>query len=201
MAAKLPLTDRPRHLESALGYICRLCELNGYPNFLWLNELYGGDRTSNQTRFDIHGKDLQPLASMAGQPLELIRQITIWPINNDFFHFYGLIIPRIWARSIDRDHSKMCRFCLHEFGYLFGYWDLRHVFECPIHLTPLDWYCRFCNAAIMRQRPSLLRCKRCGRRLDAKYRKAMSSTSVLADWLHPERDSPVRKEVQKALTI
>lgn len=146
---------------------------------------------------DVFGEDLTGLADFIGQPKDALRAISLFPLGEKptAHAFYGLSVPRVAVRGTNK-HRKICRLCLAEFGYAFGYWDLSFATVCPIHLTNLQMWCRWCGRWLQWYWHPWTVCQHCGKSLCAgpkalsAIRRRPIAPSALAEWIHPHLTTP-----------
>lgn len=168
-------TPRPFATESLLGFVLRVCELNGYesPRYVWeLAEVPRGVELAP-------GLPVDGLAAILGQAPDELSRIAYRS------NFEGRGTYKILGHSFGDDlrHTPLrlskpalCPQCIVETGFLDAFWDLSVAVACPVHRCEVVRSCPACGDPLSWGRPGLLRCA-CGASL-ANARAAPASSGL-----------------------
>lgn len=159
MNNKLLVRPKPFPDESFLGYIIRLCEVNGYISPLDVLEAIG----DSNYRFKTYLSDeLQPdLESFALLVQKGYSEPKVQPkpfIDSNYRKFLNSLVK---PKMIQSTRPKFCPLCLQSTAYYRAVWDLPVVTACPIHKCLLITNCPNCTQEFKLRRKYVCKCE-CG---------------------------------------
>jgi hypothetical protein len=153
--------SEPKQDESFLGFILRLCELNGYSDPSWIFEIANlSIKTGSRLNWQPHQitSNLRALSYVTKSSEKLLSDLFYSPLDDTFSNYYGHVLPR---DVIHLNNPKVCPSCISEFGYIRGEWDLSIVTCCRVHARLLVNSCPSCKKSLSWVRSRMNFCK-CG---------------------------------------
>lgn len=156
---KLVVAVPPRPTESLAGYLLRLTEANGYPNFSYVVAA----ATRRWTYAPPAALDPRLLTDVVGLTDLQIKTLTMIPESGGrgLRRIRGIDLPR---SELSVGRPKVCPRCLAEAGCCEAFWDLAQAVACPIHSTVLINECPHCHKPLDWRRGKVGQC-RCGANL------------------------------------
>lgn len=153
---KLVVAVQPRPTESLAGYLLRLTEANGYPNYSYVVAA----ATGGWTYASPAALDPRLLANVVALTDSQIQALSMIPDGEGrgMRRIRGVDLPR-GELSVER--SKVCPRCLAEHGCYEAFWDLAQAVACPIHGTVLVSECPRCHKRLTWRRGKVAECA-CG---------------------------------------
>lgn len=164
MGNKLLIRPNPYYDESLLGYVIRLCEVNGYesPSFV-LKLMEDFHVRYSSALHEAFYQDLASFSKLLQKDFLTARFLLNSHLNNCDARQIGHIFK---PKLVQRFYSKFCPYCLKENKYHRVMWDLNLITVCPIHKCFLVSECPQCNQKISIYRNQVCKCK-CGFDLSA----------------------------------
>jgi len=171
-AVRLVRHPAAKTTESLYGYILRLTEENGYPDWSSIFLLANIPRHERGTAH-IQVSQLAEITNQPEQALELIRYTSP-----------GMSVVRcrllahpLAVTDLRLKTPQICPDCVEEKGYIEAHFDLSFMMGCPIHQKTLLSVCPKCLQPLSWARPALLQCH-CGAFLPESTRTSLSQPEV-----------------------
>lgn len=156
--APLVATPRPSPRETAIGYVLRLTEANGYAG----PAIFLPDEESLAEARVLRGGRADALARLA-----LVDETTASRLEiGGAGHTYRLLGHTVHATDVSIYHHRICPSCIAIDGIYDASWHLRLVTHCPVHRCRLVGSCSQCGRGLCINRQGPGRCK-CGAVLEA----------------------------------
>lgn len=163
---RLLFIAEPFHDESFIGYIMRLCEMNGIPEIRWILRLAGLKKIYDYTyKFSSDFRvDTKILSSISNTDEAKIKSLLYRHEFGRTRHItgnilvFGALVPH---RFVRRENPKICPACLREKNYLRKVWEISLITACPIHHCFLLDNCSNCLNKIEWKRTKISLCH-CG---------------------------------------
>jgi TniQ len=154
---QLPIALEPHDSESGMGYCLRCVQANG-TNLHWLRRAAGVPE--GHVFRSYHAPALATVLQCSESWLETalgstcrMAHITRW---------FGFGQEVFFSNHFRGSRPQLCPRCVHLQGYCERAWELSTVTICPTHRCELIDECRFCQARLRWDRPSVDTCQ-CGR--------------------------------------
>ena len=145
-----------------MGFLLRLCEINGYRRLRWLTKLvgYGRARTvanNNSLRIlsqlsGISAEQLQAFSYAEVQEVREIRRLV------HYCRFGTTLIRRHWLKL---KKARVCPQCLAESAHIRAIWDVKFISACAKHGLALLEQCPRCKRSLSWSRNTVAFCN-CG---------------------------------------
>jgi hypothetical protein len=153
-----PLPRHPRYEEgeSFAGYLCKLCEVNGYPDY-------------NRLLLRVTVRDGK--SALAPVDLDALSKLTLQDVKRLEAGAYtrgekhqraGFLMGNpVNIFELNLNRPVICPICVSEKGIAEAHFDLRFMCGCPDHGIALLQQCPDCSNPLTWRRPKLLECN-CG---------------------------------------
>nr|WP_225589698.1 TniQ family protein [Pseudoxanthomonas sp. PXM01] len=142
-------TPLPNDRETAIGYVLRLTQANGYRSptmFMPKGE---------SAYFINRGGSEQMLQTVAGLTAEQAQRLAITK-EPEGYRVMGQLLK---ARELLLDHHRICPACVEEDGIFDASWHLRCMSHCAKHGLPLIDHCEVCHKGLSMARPGVGVCR------------------------------------------
>lgn len=145
----LVATPVPNDRETAIGYVLRLTQANGYraPTLFIPKEESG--------KLAMRGGSARMLQSVAGLSTDQAQRLAIIR-EPEGYRFLGHLLK---TRELVLDHHRICPACIEEDGIFDASWHLSCTSHCARHGLPLMDHCEACNAGLSLVRPGVGICR------------------------------------------
>jgi hypothetical protein len=148
----LPVTPSPHALESPLGFVLRVAQVNGFTNLALFHRFITSNTIVSTT------SDLSLYVDWLGKDRGLLELMSYNIKSRKRFMFFGRDVP---AWMLDATSAKICPDCIKDSGFIHAFWDIQFVTVCPLHRCALLHSCKACRMRIGWNRSRLDVC-RCG---------------------------------------
>lgn len=145
----LVATPLPNDRETAIGYVLRLAQANGYRSPTMF--MPKGESVYCVNR----GGSAQILQSLAGLTSEQAQRLAITKEPEG----YRVLGHALKARELLLDHHRICPACVEEDGIFDASWHLRCTSHCAKHGLLLIEHCEACHKGLSLVRPGVGVCR------------------------------------------
>lgn len=153
---KLLARPKPKSDESVFGYLQRIANANGYPDYKWILESLGLPKN-----LPFQECDVGPLAEKLGISETEIVKLCYWVKDShpSKVQFRNATIQR---RFINTKRPRVCVACLKGDAYARAIWDIGLSTACPTHRMLLIDGCPKCRSPYSWNKGELCKCHNCG---------------------------------------
>jgi hypothetical protein len=145
----LVATPLPNDRETAIGYVLRLAQANGYRSPTMFMP------KSESVYFVNRGGSTQMLQSLAGLTGSQAQRLAIAKEPEG----YRMLGHSLKARELLLDYHRICPACVEEDGIFDASWHLRCTSHCAKHGLPLIEHCEACHKGLSITRPGVGVCR------------------------------------------
>ncbi|MFH5926903.1 TniQ family protein [Roseomonas xinghualingensis] len=153
--SRLVVRAPPARGESALGWVLRLSEANGYRRHEAISNA-AKYRNSSVQAFVLTSARLAQIGNWCGfdaTELDDLGTVAVGRLRLRLPN--GMLVS---TKAFDRVHPRACPACLREGGILRAAWDLQAWIACPVHACQMLECCPGCGKRLTWLRRSLVRC-------------------------------------------